>query len=241
MSQPRWLGDHPGGVLPGREGAVGEVPQRSLPRARLVDALRAGVAEPGQEGVVRGGHDPPEHHQLAVEQLTHGSRAGHDDQLRVRRYPLERGHRWPSASIGPPQKGHGARPAATTDSARAAKDRAIAGGHPHQQHLLGLRLLDRQVDQLLLRGLDRELHLDLDDREHLDDHPLVVGVPGQRDRAGPELLLDRLVQRLVVDQADRRHRRDRGLRRPRSGSARPAARRPARPGSAPAASPGRPT
>ena len=41
------VGDHPCGVLPGREGAVGEVPQRPLPRARLVDALDAGVARAG--------------------------------------------------------------------------------------------------------------------------------------------------------------------------------------------------
>ena len=113
----------------------------------------------------------------SVEQLSRASGAVMAISAGVRRNPLARGQRWPSASIGPPQNGHGA-PAGGDDRLGAGRERPRhRGGHPHQQHLLGLGLLDRQVDQLLLGGLDRELHLDLDDREHLDHDPLVARRP----------------------------------------------------------------
>ena len=49
------------------------------------------------------------------------------------------------------------------------------------------------------------------EREHLDHDPLVVGVPRQRHRAGAELLLDRLLERVGVLQAQRRHGGDHRL------------------------------
>ena len=81
-----------------------------------------------------------------------------------------------------------------------------AGGEPDQEDLLGLGLLEVLAD-LLGRDDGR-----LGEREDLDDDPLVAGVPGERHRAGPELLLDRLLERLGVVEAERRDRRDdRGL------------------------------
>ena len=49
--------------------------------------------------------------------------------------------------------------------------------------------------------------------EDLDHDPLVVGVPRQRHGAGAELLLDRLLQRVGVLEAERRDRRDQRRRR----------------------------
>ena len=102
-------------------------------------------------------------------------------------------------------------PSGGDDGLRAGRERARhRRGQPHEEDLLGLGLLDGQVHQLLLGGLDRDLDLDLGDREDLDDDPLVLAVPRQRDRAGAELLLDRLLEGVVVDQVDRGHGGDRG-------------------------------
>ena len=162
--------------------------------------------------MVGGRQDPPRDDQRRLAQLgdqvnRHCS-AGLVQAL-VRRKPLARGHRCPSASMGPPQNGHEGRPAATSDSARVENDRAIGAGSRTRRSLLRLGLLDRQVDQPLLVGLQRRLDLDLRHREDLDHDPLVCGVPGQRDRARAELLDQRLLEGLVVDHGDRGHRRDR--------------------------------
>ena len=88
------------------------------------------------------------------------------------------------------------------------------------QHLAGLDL-DLDLDLVVATGLAGRavallvvrLHHDrlVGDREQLDDHPTLVAVPAQGDRADPELLDDRLVERLLVADADRGDRRDRGV------------------------------
>ncbi len=191
------------------QGAVREVPQRTLAGHRLVDDPDA--VDLAHEGRVGGGHHPALENDLAP--LRHhlrgaGAGAGGAHCSR-RRNPLARTHRWPSGSTGLPQNGQGGRPASTTCSARAQNARATPGGDPHQQQLVGLGLLEGLLGELV--ELIRRHHGGLAEREDLDHHPLVPGVPGQGHGAGPELLVDRLLQRPAVVQVDRRDRRDQGV------------------------------
>src|SRR5438034_5860763 len=98
-----------------------EVPQRRLPVPRLVHGEKGvlGVGHLGQERVVRRIWHQTERPDLAL---------GQDAKDAVRdlcfvvhcsplpRWPLRAGQRWPSGSIGFPQRGHRGRPAAHTSA-----------------------------------------------------------------------------------------------------------------------------
>ena len=127
--------------------------------------------------------------------------AGQRRRVAVRRKPLARGHRWPAGSTGRRRTGRAAGRRRRRPGRRLVNARARPAVSRTTKHLLGLRLLD------LLARAARADHRRLGEREDLDHDPLVVGVPGQRHRAGPELLLDRLLERVGV-------RRGRPARRP---------------------------
>ena len=223
------LGDGVRRHLAAGQGALGEVPQRTLPRDRLVDDLA--LADGADEGGVGRRHHAADQRDLAVEEVAaplvgqaHGSR---------RRKPLARTHRWPSGSIGLPQNGQVG--ATGADHLAGALDErpGAAGRDPDHEHLLGLRLGE------VLLHLVRGDHGGLVEREDLDHDAFVGGVPGQRHGAGPELLVDRLVERVGVVEVERGDGRDQALAWPRCPSARRAGRRCARRAPAPAASPAR--
>ena len=96
------LGDEEGRDLPAGEGAVGEVPERPLPRDRLVDALggeRAG-ADRADQGHVRGVEQPALEVDLAVAQQAQrlgvvrgGAQVGRGRLLAHRQPPLSGGSR----------------------------------------------------------------------------------------------------------------------------------------------------
>ena len=113
---------------------------------------------------------------------------------------MARGQTCPPASSGPPQNGHGGRPAATTAWARRDERPGGGAGEPDAQQRRAVVVVvvdQRRVVVVAPRRLGQRLGL--------DDDPLVVGVPGQRHRADPELLLDRRVQRGRVGCLGRRH------------------------------------
>ena len=256
-SQPAAAGHHVGGHLAAGQRAGREVPQRPLPRHRLVHAggLGAVAADRAVQGRVGGVDQPALHLERApVEQLERASRTsaalagtgGSDCRCLLpgvcgaaalftgsgsawpARWPFCRGHTWPvGVQRQPAQRAR--RPARRDELQRALRERpGRARADPHPQHagpvagdVIGQRL-DRRV-ALLLR---------------LDDHPVAVAVPGERDRADPEVLGQRQVERAVVAQRRRGGCRDRGGRR--CGAApRRAARRSARRAGSPGTSPGR--
>ena len=98
------LGHQVGGPLAVGEGAVGEVPQRPLPRDRLVDHGRAGhVAD---EGRVGRRHHPAVQRQLAAEEARHSApspeiRRGASGPAPGLR-PRAGDGRWPARTGGPP-------------------------------------------------------------------------------------------------------------------------------------------
>ena len=77
-----------------------------------------------------------------------------------------------------------------------------AGGDPDQEHLVGFGLLEVLVE--LLRRDDGGLGVG----EHLDHDPLGLRLPGEGHRAGPELLLDGLLERILVLEVEWRDGRD---------------------------------
>ena len=94
------------------ERAVGEVPQRPLTTARLVDGRHrhAVGGDLGKERSVRRVAEPADELDLAAA----------EDLRDLVGVQFQRGHRWPAGSIGMPQSGHGGRPASTTAAPRAA-------------------------------------------------------------------------------------------------------------------------
>ena len=100
---------------------------------------------------------------------------------------------WPCGSSGAPHRGHGGRPDATIRVARATNERAASARHPDAQQVGAVLVL-----VVVIVGVDRFAVLGLG--AGLDEDPLVVHVPAERQRAGPERLVDRLVERpRVVD------------------------------------------
>ena len=112
---------------------------------------------------------------------------------------------WPCGSSGAPHNGQGGRPAA--DDPRGARDERArrVGGDPDAQQVRTVLVL-----VVVLVGVDRLAVLGLGAR--LDQHALRVAVPAERQRAGPERLVERLVERPVVlaggRRGDLRRRRD---------------------------------
>ena len=238
MSQPRRGRHLVRGHLALGERAVGEVPQRPLPRDRLVDARRADAV--GGDRAVQGGvgrvDEPTLDGELAVLEQ---ARARRSTRQVERRGQLVRVHGLRLTCCGGSRSGAGrrdrpgraagrragtaARPAAITRRARSTNARATGRLDAHPQRV-------RAVLDVLEQGLLG--HLGVFDRGlGLDHDQARVAVPRQAHGADPELLVDGLVQRLGV-RVRTPAARCRCARRPRRAAAR--AGRPAPP---PAASP----
>ncbi len=121
------------------------------------------------------------------------------------------GSRWPARTGGPRGRrgcrrtGQLGRPASSTCSARLTKARAGPGGIRTRNTSSGSG--SSKSSSTCSGRHDRCLGVG----EHLDHDALVGGVPGQRHGAGAELLLDRLLERVAVVEAERRDGRDHRL------------------------------
>ena len=222
------LGDHVRRDLALGQGAVREVPQRPLPRDRLVDARRRSV-DLADEGRVGRGHQPAvQGRARPVEQAPrrsgHGrlSRTGRGDGSRSRGADVALGVERAAA-----ERAAGGRPRSPAPPAARTRARGPASSRTRKTSSgSGSSSSPRRRRRSRSAGTPRS-------------RPGDAGVPGQGHRADPELLVDRLLERLGVLEPTGRHRRDQRLGAAARPSPRRAARRPARPAPRPAASPAR--